>query len=206
LPQWETIGSVIANGMKTVDSQTLAFYAAEAPVYTSSRPDGISRHLTGFLERLPIGGSILELGCGGGIDAAHMIARGFAVEPTDGVPEIAKQAEARLGFAELADTEKYDAVVANAALLHVPREGLAAILAKIWCSLKRGGWHLASYKGGGTEGRDDHGRYYNYLSRADAEAYYCAAGDWSALEFEESIGGGYFGTVGPWIKVSARKA
>jgi SAM-dependent methyltransferase len=195
------------------DHTTLAFYAAEAPVYTSSRPDGISRHLTGFLERLPIGGSILELGCGGGIDAAYMIARGFAVEPTDGVPEIAKQAEARLGmpvrvmrFEELADTETYDAVVANASLLHVPREGLANILAKVWCALKHGGWHMASYKGGGTEGRDDHGRYYNYLSRADAEAYYRGAGEWSVLEFEESIGGGYFGKVGPWLKVSARKA
>lgn len=199
--------------MSEFDPETLAFYAAEAPVYTSSRPDGISRHLIGFLERLPIGGSILELGCGGGIDAAHMIARGFTVDPTDGVAEIVEQAQARLStpvrvlrFEDLADTEKYDAVVANASLLHVPREGLVAILNKVWCALKSGGWHMASYKGGGAEGRDEHGRYYNYLSRSDAEDYYRAAGEWDVLEFEESIGGGYFGKVGPWIKVTARKA
>jgi SAM-dependent methyltransferase len=195
------------------DPATLDFYAAEAPVYVSSRPEGVSRHLMGFLERLPQGGKILELGCGGGIDAAHMIEAGFDVEPTDGVAEIAAQAEARLGrpvrvmlFDELGAVSRYDAVVANASLLHVPRSGLTDILSRVWRALKPGGWHMASYKGGGAEGRDDHDRYYNYLSRDDAEAFYRAAGDWSRLEYEESVGGGYFGTVGPWIKVTARKA
>jgi SAM-dependent methyltransferase len=195
------------------DPATLAFYAREAPTYVGSRPDGISRHLSGFLERLPQGGSILELGCGGGIDAAYMIALGFAVDPTDGVPEIAAQAEARLGqpvrvmtFEQLDSFEQYDAVVANASLLHVPRVGLTDILTRVWRALKPGGWHMASYKGGGAEGRDDHDRYYNYLSSDDAEAFYRTAGDWGSLDYEESLGGGYFGKVGPWIKVTARKA
>lgn len=195
------------------DPATLAFYATEAPVYVGSRPDAISKHLTGFLERLPPGGSILELGCGGGIDAAHMIAMGFDVEPTDGVAEIAAQAEARLGrpvrvmlFEELDSVARYDAIVANASLLHVPRAGLADILSRVWRALKSGGWHMASYKGGGGEGRDDYDRYYNYLSRGEADTFYRQAGDWSMIEFEESIGGGYFGKVGPWIKVTARKA
>lgn len=52
--------------MSGYDAQTLAFYAAEAPVYTASGTLGVSRHLDCFLDRLPAGADILELGCGGG--------------------------------------------------------------------------------------------------------------------------------------------
>ncbi|MGH6696810.1 hypothetical protein [Sphingopyxis sp.] len=51
--------------MSGYDARTLAFYAAEAPVYTASGKLGVSRHLDRFLDRLPAGADILELGCGG---------------------------------------------------------------------------------------------------------------------------------------------
>jgi SAM-dependent methyltransferase len=195
------------------DPQTLAFYAADSKTYVSVRPDEISPDLDAFLDRLTPGASILELGCGGGVEAGHMIARGFAVDPTDGVPAMAKEAEVLLGrpvrvmaFDELEENATYDAVVANAALLHVPRSGLPAILGRVHRALRPGGWHLASYKAGGTEGRDEHGRYYNYLSPDDARHYYTMAGNWTSFEIAESIEGGYFGKRGPWIKVTARKA
>jgi SAM-dependent methyltransferase len=197
----------------TSDPATLAFYAAEAPVYTASGPSGESRHLAAFLELLAPGGSILELGCGGGRDAEYMIARGFGVEPTDGVAAIATRAEERLGrpvrvmrFDELDAVEAYDAIVANASLLHVPRAGLGDVLARIWRALKPVGWHLASYKGGGEEGRDRFGRYFNYLSPEQADGFYRSAGNWSAIDIEEGVGGGYDGKQGPWIKVTAQKA
>jgi SAM-dependent methyltransferase len=195
------------------DPQTLAFYAAEAERYVGVRPDDVSHALDSFLDRLAPGASILELGCGGGIDAAHMIARGFIVDPTDGVPAMAAQAEARLGrpvrvmaFDALDAFAAYDAIVANASLLHVLRSGLSDILARIHRALRPSGWHLASYKAGGSEGRDDHGRYYNYLSPDDARRFYGAAGDWTDFEIEESFEPGYFGPPSPWIKVTARKA
>jgi hypothetical protein len=57
-----------------------------------------------------------------------MLQRGFDVHPTDGVPEMARKAEIRLGrrvrvmrFDELDSSEEYDAVWASASLLHVPR-------------------------------------------------------------------------------------
>jgi len=43
------------------DARTLAFYAAEAPVYTASGTQGASRHLPDFLAQLRPGASILEL-------------------------------------------------------------------------------------------------------------------------------------------------
>lgn len=194
------------------DPETLAFYAQEAPVYTASGKDGSFRHLEPFLALLPPGATILELGCGGGYDAAFMLARGFDVDATDGVPAMAAKAEARIGrpvrvmrFDELEAVERYDAVVAAASLLHVPREALSAVLARVHRALRPGGWHIASYKGGGAEGRDRLGRYFNYLARAEAEAVYRAAGDWASLEIEDGTGGGYDGVQGPWVKVVARK-
>jgi SAM-dependent methyltransferase len=199
--------------MSGFDPDTLDFYAREAPVYTASGKGGTARHLDDFLDILPPNASILELGCGGGVDAARMIERGFLVEPTDGVPEIAAKAEKRLNhpvrvmrFDELSAAGHYDAVFAAASLLHVPRSDLVGILTRVWTALKPGGWHLATFKGGSTEGRDRFGRYFNYLSAVEAEAAYREAGDWAVLEISEHIGGGYDGQQGPWLKLLARKA
>ncbi len=199
--------------MEAFDPETLAIYAKEAPDYAASGPGGIGRHLEPFLERLPPGGKVLELGCGSGRDAAQMIARGFTVEPTDGVPEMAAQAEARLGqpvrvmrFDELDAVGQYDGVVASYSLLHTPRSGLEATLRRIWRALKPGGWHAASYKTAAIEGRDRLGRYYNYPSESALRQFYSAAGEWSDLVCKSGEGQGYEGGVSRFIMIMVRKA
>ena len=195
------------------DPGTLAFYAAEAPVYAASGPDGASRHLAAFLDRLVPGARILELGCGGGRDAEAMLARGFAIDPTDGTAEIAATAGARIGrpvrvlrFEALDAVEAYDAVWANASLLHVPRPALPAVLAAIHCALRPGGLHFASYKSGGAEGRDRFGRYFNYPSREELAEAYALSGAWEVLATDEGLGGGYDGRQGPWLAMTLRRA
>jgi SAM-dependent methyltransferase len=194
------------------DPATLSFYASEAPIYAASGKSGEFRHLADFLARLQPGASILELGCGGGMDAAYMIERGFAVDPTDGTAEIAAQAEARLGrpvrvmrFDELEAMDQYDAVVAAASLLHVPRSALPDILSRIWRALKPGGWHIASYKGGGQEGRDRFGRYFNFMDVDELRSAYDQAGAWSGYQNWSGTGGGYDGQQGPWHVVTVQK-
>ncbi len=198
--------------MSGFDPATLDFYAVEAPVYAASGPQGIARHLPEFLNRLKPGARILELGCGGGRDALHMVALGFDVEPTDGTVEIALQAEARLGcavrvmrFDQLKTIAEYDAVIASASLLHVPRADLPSIVERIWTALKPGGWHIASYKGGGVEGRDRFGRYFNYFDAEDLKTVYGGAGGWSELDIQSGIGGGYDGKQGPWHSITVQK-
>jgi SAM-dependent methyltransferase len=214
-------GSSYLNGIMMVepetkqpghDAATLAFYAEEAPVYAASGKHGEFKHLAGFLERLDAGASILELGCGGGLDAEFMINRGFDVDATDGTPEIAAQAEARLKrpvrvmrFEELNATDRYDAVVAAASLLHVPRLALPDILARVWSALKPGGWHIASYKGGGSEGRDRFGRYFNYMEAEELRAVYCQAGEWAQWDVTSGVGGGYDSKQGNWHTVTVQK-
>ena len=194
------------------DPETLAFYAREAPVYIARGKSGEFKHLEAFLEHLAPRASILELGCGGGRDAEFMLARGFRVDATDGVAEMAAKAEARIGqpvrvmrFDELNAVGCYDAVVAAASLLHVPRSGLADVLARVWRALRPGGWHIASFKTGGEDGYDEHGRYYNRPSADFARAIYEAAGSWATLAIEKSFLPGYLGKPSDWLTIEAQK-
>lgn len=195
------------------DDRTLHFYADHAPTYVASGAAGASRHLPSFLELLPPRSKILELGCGGGRDAQAMMAAGHLVDPTDGTAEIAHKAEQLLQvpvrvmrFDQLNVFEVYDAVWANASLLHVPRPALPSILEKIRNALKPGGLHHATYKAGGKEGRDRNGRYFNYLSPDEVIRMYETSGTWEFLSVSDYLGGGYDTTVrGPWVAALVKK-
>ena len=170
-----------------MDVATLEFYRRNAKSYAAWAKAPSSR-LTSFLELLPQGASILELGCGAGNHAAEMLAKGFAVRATDGSPEMAEIASRRLGhpveamrFDELRERDAFDGVWASACLLHVPRAELAGVLDRIHRALKTGGVFYASYKIGEDDGRDSLGRYYNYPSAEWLSATYAAAGPWQML-------------------------
>lgn len=194
------------------DADTLAFYDREASAYANRR-DQAGPHLAAFLGQLAPGAKILELGCGGGQDAAAMIAAGFDVTPTDGSAGLAAEAEKRLGrpvrvmkFEELDAAGAYDAVWANACLLHVPEGGLVDILARIHRALKPGGRFYAGFKAGDGGDRDSLGRYYNFPDEARLRAAYGAAGGWSALDLRHGQGGGFDGVMRDWLHVEAVKA
>lgn len=195
------------------DRATLEFYRNEGATYRASGPGGVNRNLHRFLEILPPGGRILDLGCGGGIDSREMIRQGFDVLPVDGSAAVARKAEAVIGkpvvvrtFEELRFEGAFDAVWASASLIHVPRPSLALILGKLRHALKPGGYHFASFKGGGQDGRDADGRYYNYPSMEKLIGYYDKAGGWNLLKVEDYVGGGFEGgTTGPWLAIFAQK-
>lgn len=111
-----------------------------------------------------------------------------------------------LRFDQLTADSKFDAVYASASLLHVPVNSLASVLSKIHRAIKPGGKHFASYKSGGAHGRDRFGRYFNYLSREQAERHYLNAAPWSQLVIEEMTWGGFDGVQGPWLTVLAEKS
>ena len=197
----------------TFDAATLRFYSDEAPIYTASGPHGESRHLAEFLELLPPGSHILELGCGGGRDTEAMIRRGFVVDATDGTPEIARKAEVRIKqrvsvmrFDQLDKIETYDAVWAHASLLHVPRVGLRKVLRLIHRALRPGGLHFGSFKEGDVEGRDRFGRYFNFFDKPTLLSIYHAAAPWEIVATEEYMGNGVMNAgPAPWIALIVRK-
>lgn len=193
------------------DHATLTFYEQSAPHYTLNHGQAPSRDLDGFLDRLEPGAHVLELGCGGGRDAARMAERGFAVDATDGVGAMVRKANERfkigarqMRFDELMAEAAYDAVWAHACLLHVARADLPGVLAAILRALKPGGWHYASYKLGTCEGRCLLGRLHNFPDRDWIIAAYRDAGFTiaDALIWE---GSGADGTVRDWIAIIAHK-
>jgi len=195
-----------------VDEATLQFYRGNAEAYAKRTFTSRQARLMAFLTQLPPGASILELGCGAGGDTAEMLARGFEVRATDGSPEMAVVASKHLGrtvetllFHDLDEVDAYDAVWANACLLHVPRTELADVLARIWRALKAEGVFYASYKEGDVDGRDTLDRYYNYPSQDWLRATYADAGRWNSLSVET---GEVIGFDNQWAKmlfVVARK-
>ncbi|AJP72648.1 class I SAM-dependent methyltransferase [Sphingomonas hengshuiensis] len=194
------------------DQATLDFYAEHAPAYVANGKARVSRFLEDFMRALPPGAHVLELGCGSGRDAEALIAHGFAVDPTDGIPAMAALAEQRLGrpvrvlrFDALSAIRAYDAVWANASLLHVPMAALCDVLALIFRALKPGGLHFANYKVGGGAGRDSLGRYFNYPDRAALAEVYARSAQWDGVSMVGYLGGGYEGGAAPWTAVTARR-
>jgi SAM-dependent methyltransferase len=195
----------------STDPATIAFYQARAPHWVFHSGEHCSHQLDAFLDRLPDGAAVLELGCGGGRDAARMKARGFAVDATDGTPALVKRANeafaigARvMAFHELEAEAAYAGVWAHASLLHCPRAALPDVLARIHRALVPGGWFFSSYKLGDAEGRDLLGRLHNFPSPAWLLAAYEMAG--FVIESQDTYAGkASDGTQRDWIDLVARK-
>ncbi|MFT4184029.1 MAG: class I SAM-dependent methyltransferase, partial [Rhizobium sp.] len=181
----------------TVSDPTATFYDDNATLYAGRKRNLPQHRLDAFLAGLPAGASILELGCGGGQDAAYMISRGFDVTPTDGSTELARQAEMLIGrpvkimrFEALDAEAMFDGVWAEASLLHVPRTSLGDVLDRVRRALKDDGIFHATFKAGDAEGHDMFGRYYNYPSAAWLTSL-LGEGGWRKIEMVEADGGGF---------------
>ncbi|MDA9918290.1 class I SAM-dependent methyltransferase [Erythrobacter sp.] len=196
----------------SIDPATYKFYQSQAPHFSLNSALGPSRHLDGFLDRLSPNARILELGCGGGRDAAHMAGRGFEVDATDGIPSMVTKANERhnisarlMRFDELDASEDFDAIWAHACLLHCPRAEMPGVLGRIHRALKPGGWHLASFKLGDGEGRDLLGRLHNFPDKDWLRTTYANAG-FEVIEESIFAGKGSDGTQRDWMALTVRKA
>lgn len=195
-----------------MDRATLAFYDANAGRYEAGPGTAPSPHLDAFVDRLAPGAQVLELGCGSGRDALHMIQRGLRVDATDGSRAMVNRAGQTLGrrvrllrFHELDAEAAYDAVLASACLIHVARAGLPDVLARIHRALRPAGWHFASYKLGESEGRCRHGRLHNFPDRSWIEGAYREAG-LTVVKSEVFRGAGADGTTRDWTAITLRKS
>ncbi|ALU71471.1 hypothetical protein H351_20600 [Rhodococcus erythropolis R138] len=109
---------------------TLASYEAGANLY-AARPYVMGEAMAWYLARiakLVDGGTILELGSGPGRDAEYLESFGVSVTRTDGALAFVEMMRAEGFTAEVLDIRTgqfngtYDAVVANAVLLHLRRD------------------------------------------------------------------------------------
>ncbi|MCR5691462.1 MAG: class I SAM-dependent methyltransferase [Eubacterium sp.] len=119
-----------------------------------------------FMDLLPAGGRILDLGCGSGRDSKAFIDRGFQVIAVDGSEALCQMAEAYIGqkvicsrFQDLQVEESLDGIWACASLLHLNRQEVVEVLNKLTKNLKKGGIVYASFKYGDFEG-ERRGRFF----------------------------------------------
>ena len=194
------------------DDATLRFYAENAEVYAGRQRQLDEEQLNAFLAAVPAGGDVLELGTGGGQDAAYMLSAGFAVTPSDASPELAAAAEILLGrpvklmaFNQLDAVAAYDGVWASAALLHAPASELTDDIARIHRALRPGGHLAASFKAGTGEGRDALGRYYNYFQQDQLISLWQASACWRKIEAEAWTGSAYDRKPADWLAITAMK-
>jgi SAM-dependent methyltransferase len=195
-----------------VDERTIAFYDSAADRYDnltkSGRPDA---DLLAFMELLPVGAHVLDLGCGPARASVHMRAAGFRPDPVDaskGMVTLANEAHdigARLmTFDDLDAVAAYDGVWANFSLLHAPRADLPRHLAAIATALKPAGVFHIGMKTGTGEERDSIDRKYTYVTVAELADLISDAG-MTVIATREGRDKGCAGTLDDFVIMRARK-
>lgn len=193
-----------------MDRQTIEIYDAKAADYAKLvTSDAPSRHLRAFMDALPKGGHLLDLGCGPGNAAASMRDAGFRVTAIDASPRMVELGADRYGlditlgtFDDVTQTAQYDGIWASFSLLHAPRADIPRHLSAIHTALKPHGIFVIGVKTGtGTE-RDSLGRQYTYFEPAELDSLLRAAG-FTPISSATGSDKGLSGYISPWIIVTA---
>lgn len=194
------------------DDRTIATYNEKADDYnrrfSAATPNS---SLQRFIDLLPAGGAVLDLGCGPATASAHMRAAGLVPDPVDASPGMVKVANethdigARVATFDDIDTEDvYDGVWANFSLLHAPRDDLHRHFAALARALRPGGILHVGMKTGSGAARDAMDRLYTYVSVDELRGLIEAAG-FEVIAVKEGEEAGLAGTVDPFVLMRARK-
>lgn len=199
-----------------MSDETVRAYDIDAEAYAANGPDvpdSVRADIEAFVAQLGPGARVLEIGSGGGRDARLMEELGLRVRRTDITPGFVSLLQQQGLAADLLDPlvddpssqdGPYDGVWANASLLHVRRDDLPTVLARLAAVTRPGGVLRASFKEGDGEGWSTHGsisnpRHFTYW-RADALGAVVGAAGWDRVEVRPGIAGTRGET---WIELSA---
>jgi SAM-dependent methyltransferase len=181
-------------------------------------PPAVETAIEQLASLLPAGGRVLEIGSGGGRDARALEQAGLRVRRTDVSESFVALLRRQGTRADVVDPltddledpaapgTAYDAVWADASLLHVARDDLGTVLRRLADVTRRGGLLFASLKEGDGEGWSVHGpvsapRHFTYWQEPALRATVEAAG-WVVRHVGRSTG-----TSGPdWLLVLASRA
>jgi SAM-dependent methyltransferase len=198
---------------------TVRAYHLDAAAYVEASPtmpDSVRADIEAFAERLGRGARVLEIGSGGGRDARLMEDHGLRVRRTDITPAFVALLREQGVDADLVDPlvddlsspdGPYDAVWANASLLHVERSHLATVLTRVAAVTRTGGVLRVSVKEGDGEGWSTHGlvsnpRHFTYWRDEPLRDVTTGAG-WTDVDIRSGIAGRRSET---WLELTAVRA
>lgn len=123
-------------------------------------PKSVAQLMDPFVHRVPLGGVLLDVGCGPGRDASILLQRGLRVIGVDFSKEMVRIAKSVPGFdvrfGDLRDLdfddESFDGIWANASLHHLDKEDVEPTLVEFKRLLKPEGVIFVSVKRGPLEG------------------------------------------------------
>jgi SAM-dependent methyltransferase len=144
-------------------------FAADYRDGTATMPDVVRALVDRFVETVPAGARVLEIGSGSGRDARALEDAGLSVRRTDISPGFVALLREGGHAADLLDPltddltdpqrpgTPYDAVWASACLLHVARADLPIVMHRLAVATRAGGFLHASVKEGDGEVWSTHG-------------------------------------------------
>ena len=144
---------------KSKKNQTIQYYDQNAADFVENTRN-VDFHVMQdeFIEGLPAGAKILDLGCGSGRDTKYFLEHGYRVDAIDGSAELCA----------LDASEVYDGIWACSSLLHLSYGELDEVLYRIEKALKPQGILYMSFKYGVFEG-ERNGRYFLDLTEEKLE-------------------------------------
>ncbi|MGV6839782.1 MAG: class I SAM-dependent methyltransferase [Planktomarina sp.] len=191
------------------DATTVGVYDAKVEDYKKLTVSEPPAALIRFMDALPKGGRILDLGCGPGSSAAKMAREGFDVLAMDASLEMVKAAGQFDGvtaiqgtFDDIPNAPKFDGIFANFSLLHADRDDFSRHIAQIHGALVTGGMFHIGMKLGTGAARDGLGRFYTYYTVPELMDILENAG-FTVTWYEEGKGPGMAGTVDPFVLMQA---
>lgn len=194
----------------TRDPQTIETYNRQAGDYARlTKADARDEFLIAFIDAMPEGAHVLDLGCGPGFAAAEMADAGLVVVAVDASEEMIELAARHPGvsarletFDDISGADLYDGIWANFSLLHAPRRDMPRHLAGLAKALKPGGRFHIGVKSGTGEKRDRLGRLYTYYQEAELRRLLEEAG-LNVTDAKTGKGVGLDGSVADWVVLTA---
>ncbi len=108
-----------------------------------------------LISLLPLGGSVLDVGCGSGVKSEYLAQKGLAVVGVDFSGEMVKLATHRVPngkflISDVRDVSKldrmFDGIFAQAVLLHIPKREISDVIAGLKQKLKPAGYLYIAVK------------------------------------------------------------
>ncbi|MDP4332775.1 bifunctional GNAT family N-acetyltransferase/class I SAM-dependent methyltransferase [Curtobacterium sp. A7_M15] len=191
--------------------RTLDAYERAADRYAERTDDHRAGLVDDLLALVPLGARVLELGSGPGRDALALETTGLVVDRTDGARSFVDALRADGHDARQLDVRPdafggpYDAVFANAVLLHVERGDLGGVLARLRDAVHPGGVLAATVKLGEGEAwstrKLDRARHFTYWTPEPLAEVVRRSG-WTDVDVRETTRAG---ADERWLTVTARR-